>query len=187
MIYERYPKQVVLTDGKEVVLRPVDRSALEKLVSFYRKLPPKDRWFLKEDPCKPEVIEQWIDHQERGNAFCITAVCEEEIVAHASLLWRSAGGRKHVGILRIMVGEPFRSKRLGTWMVFDLIKRGMDLGLKKMRADFVVGFEDLAIEAVQKLHFSKGGVLKDFVCDQMGKYHDCQIMIKDLNAEWGDF
>ena len=187
MMYQRYPKEVVLTDGKEIVLRPVDRADLEKLVSFYRNLSPEDRWFFKEDPREPEVIRQWIENQERGNAFSIVAVHEEEVVAHASLLWRSGGGRKHMGKLRVMVGEPFRRKRLGTWMVFDLTKRAMDLGLRKMRADFVVGFEDLAIEAVQKLHFTKECVIRDYVRDQNGRYHDCQIMIRDLHEQWGDF
>jgi L-amino acid N-acyltransferase YncA len=186
-MHQRYPKEVVLTDGKEIVLRPVDRSDTEKLLSFYRRLSVQDRWFLKEDPCETAVIQQWIDNQESGKAFCIVAVHGEEIVAHASLLWRTGGGRKHLGILRIMVGEPFRNKRLGTWMVFDLIKRAMDLGLRKMRADFVVGFEDLAIEAVRKLHFSRECVITDYVCDQEGRYHDCQIMIRDLHEEWGDF
>lgn len=187
MIYETYPKEVVLRDGTEVVLRPVERSDQEMLIRFYQGFPEQERWFLKEDPCREDVIKEWICNQERGNAFCIAAVHEDEIVAHASLLWRPYGARRHVGRLRVMVGRDFRNKRLGTWMVFDLIKRAMDLGLEKMRADFVMGIEDAAIEAVRKLNFSDEGILRNYVRDESGKYHDCQIMIKDLHNEWGDF
>lgn len=187
MIYETYPKEVVLRDGTEVILRPVERADQDRLIRFYKGLPEPERWFLKEDPCREGVIAGWIENQEKGNAFCVAAVHEDQIIAHASLLWHPYGGRKHLGRLRVMVSRDFRNKRLGTWMVFDLIKKAMELGLEKMRADFVIGIEDSAIEAVRKLNFFDQGVLKNYVRDESGKYHDCMIMIKDLHKEWGDF
>ena len=92
-----------------------------------------------------------------------------------------------MGRLRITVSPDFRSKRLGTWMVFDLIRRAMELDLEKIQADFVVGVEDLAIEAVERLDFVKESLIKNYVRDEKGNYHDCQIMIKHLYKEWSDF
>jgi len=187
MLQERYPKEVVLTDGKEVTLRLLEEDDQDDLVRFYQELPSKERWFFKEDPCDSSVIRKWIGASRTGNALGVLAVYEGRAVAHASLLRRTYGGRRHVGRLRITVSPGFRSKRLGTWMVFDLIRRAMELGLDKIQADFVVGVEDLAIEAVQRLDFVKESLIKNYVRDEKGTYHDCRIMIKHLHKEWSDF
>jgi len=187
MLQKRYPKEVVLTDGKEVTLRPLEEEDQEDLVRFYQELPLRERWFFKEDPCDSFVIKKWIGARQTGNAHGVLAIYEGGVVAHASLLRRTYGGRRHVARLRITVSPGFRSKRLGTWMVFDLIRRAMELDLEKIQADFVVGVEDLAIEAVQRLDFVKESLIKDYVRDEKGTYHDCRIMIKHLHKEWSDF
>lgn len=178
---------MMLKDGEEVTLRPMDPEDLEGLCRFYTDIPPSMRWYMKEDPCDPEVIRKWVNNQKSGRAFSILAVHEGRIVAHAGLLMRPHGGRKHVGRLRIYVARDFRRKQLGTWMVFDLIRYAMNKGLEMIRTDFVVGVDDLAIKAVRKLDFVTEGVIKDYVKDEQGNYHDYQIMIKQLHREWGDF
>jgi len=81
----------------------------------------------------------------------------------------------------------FRQKRLGSWMLLDLIHLAMDKGLRDLRADFVVGIEDAAIEAACKLDFFKKAVLEDFIIDPQGQLHDLLIMTKHLHKDWGDF
>ena len=183
----RYPKEVLLKDGSEIILKTPDLHDRDALVQFYCSLPPKDRWFLKEDPTDEKVIDKWLSNHFEKRAFCVLAFQEKNIIAHAALLLRPLAGRRHVGRLRIVVAEAFRNKRLGSWMIFDLIRRAMEMGLEKLRADFVVGVEDAAIEAVHKLDFFKEGLLKDYVMDPEGRCYDYQIMIKHLHREWGDF
>ncbi|MCP4022474.1 MAG: GNAT family N-acetyltransferase [Desulfobacteraceae bacterium] len=187
MPQKRYPKEVVLKDGKEVILRMVEHDDLEKLVLFYQELKLSFRWFLKEDPSDPAVIKKWIDNQDMGKAFSILATSEGCVAGHAGLLLRPYGSRKHVGRLRIMVGPEYRGKQLGTWMVFDLTKRAMEMGLERIRADFVAGIEDRTIEAFRSMDFIKEGVLRDYVMDEDGNYYDYQIMIKHLHKKWCDF
>ena len=115
------------------------------------------------------------------------AVIGDRIVGHAALLLRRYGGRKHVARMRVMVAPDYRSKGLGTWMVFDLTKRAMEMGMEKLRTDFVVGVEDRAIAGVRKMGFVREALLKDYIRDQDGNYRDYQIMIKDLQQEWSDF
>lgn len=187
MLEKQYPKEVLLKDGSEIRFKTPDPEDSDVLLAFYAELPPQDRWFFKEDPTQKQVIEKWLKNHFSKKAFSVLAVYEKRIVAHASLLLRPHGGRRHVGRLRIMVAEDFRNKRLGSWMIFDLIRRAMELGLDKLRADFVVGIEDKAIEAVHKLDFYNEGLLKDYIVDSEGHFHDYQIMIKQLHREWGDF
>lgn len=183
----RYPKELVLKDCTEVILRPLDAEDLDKVLQFFRDLPLDNRWYLKEDPTQPEVIEKWIRNQSLGKSFCVLAVHDSRVVAHASLLRRLRGGRQHVGRIRLMVARDFRNKRLGTWMIFDLIRRAMELGLEKLRTDFIIGVEDLAIEAARKQDFVKEALLRNYYRDEAGNYFDCQIMIKDLHKDWSDF
>ena len=183
----RYPKEVILKDRREAILRSFEAGDKDKLAEFYGSLQLSLRWFLKEDPCDLSVIKKWIDNQAEGKAFSLIAVYDDRIVAHGTLLQRPYGGRRHVGRLRVMVASDFRNLQLGTWMVFDLIRRGMEMGLEKIRADFVIGLEDSAIEAFKKIDFIKEAVLKDYIRDQEGKYYDYQIMIKQLHKELSDF
>ena len=183
----RYPKEVILKDRREAILRPLEAVDREKLAEFYRNLELSLRWFLKEDPCDVNVIKKWIENQTEGKAFSLIAVYGDRIVAHGALLQRPYGGRRHVGRLRVMVAPDFRNLQLGTWIVFDLIRRGMEMGIEKIRADFVIGLEDAAIKALKKIDFTEEAVIKDYIQDQQGKYYDYQIMIKQLHKELSDF
>ncbi len=187
MFDERYPKEIILKDHNEVILRPVEDGDHEGLVGFFQDMHLSFRWFLKEDPCDPGVIQKWIENQKRGKAFSIMALCRDQVVGTAALLLRPYGGRKHVGRLRIVVAPEFTGRQLGTWLVFDLTKRAMEMGLQKIRADFVVGIEDMAIRAFRNMGFVEEGLLKEYIQDQNERYYDYQIMIKHLHKEWGDF
>lgn len=184
---ERYPKELILKDGTEAVLRPLEASHGEILRRFYEDMPLSDRWYMKDDATDPAIIRQWLDAVAADRAFSILAFVENRVVAHASLLRGFFGATKHVARLRILVAPDFRHKRLGTWMLLDLIRRAMDMGLAKIRSDFVVGIEDLAIDSAYKLDFVKESVLKDYVQDPDGKSYDYQIMIKHLHRDWSDF
>lgn len=183
----RYPKEIVLKDRKEAIIRPLEKEDKTLLQQFYGKIPENDRWYMRYDVMDPEVIHEWFENIDRGNIFSIIALSGEQIVAQAGLHMRGFGCTKHVGRLRIMVTPEFRHKRLGTWMLLDLIQLAMDKGLRELRADFVVGIEDAAIEAANKLDFFEKALLKDYAKDQQGNRHDMLIMIKRLHKDWGDF
>jgi len=177
----------MLKDGTEVTLTLVNKDNRDRLISFYASLSETDRWFLTEDTLDPQVIDSWLENQEKGNSFCIVATFDEVVVAHACLLMRRYGGRNRIGRLRVMVSRDFRGRRLGTWMIFDLTRRAMELGLEKLRADFVVGIDDPAIEAVKKMDFFRQGLLENYLLDQKGKKYDYIIMTKNLHKDWSDF
>ena len=183
----RYPKGLVLKDGVEAVIRPLEKNDEEALRLFYAGLSDNDRWYMRYDTLDPEVIGKWIKRVGRPDVYSTIAVSSDKIIGHASLHTRGFGATRHVGRLRITVAPEFRHKRLGTWMLLDLIQLAMDMGLETLRSDFVVGVEDAAIEAAYKLDFFKEAVLKDYVKDQRGFKYDIQIMVKRLHKDWGDF
>lgn len=183
----RYPKEVVLKNKKEAIIRPLEKEDQSMLSAFYTAIPEKDRWYIRYDVTDPTVIKSWVAAIDRGTVYSIVALAQDKVVAHASLHLREFGSTQHVGRLRIMVLPEYRHQRLGTWMLLDLIQLAMDKGLHDLRADFVVGVEDAAIEAAYKLDFFKSAVLKEYVKSPRGTRYDLQIMVKRLHRSYGDF
>ena len=183
----RYPKEVILKDGSEALIRPLEKSDEAALIRFYQTLPEEDRWYMKYNVLDAALIQKWINAIDRGNVHSIIALADNQIAAHAGLFMREHGSTQHVGRLRIVVVPDFRQKRLGTWMLLDLIRLAMDKGLSDLRADFVVGIEDAAINSAYKLDFFKKAVLEEYVKDPQGKRYDLMIMAKRLHKDWGDF
>jgi GNAT superfamily N-acetyltransferase len=181
----RYPKEVVLKNCKEAVIRSLQADDEPKLSAFYAAIPDEDLWYMCYDARDPEVIRSWIKYSDK--IFSTIAVSEDAIVAHARLHMREFGCFQHMGRLRIMVKPDHRRLRLGTWMLLDLIQCAMEKGLRELRADFVVDVEGAAIETAYKLDFFKKAILEDFVMDPQGKCHDLLIMTKRLHKDWGDF
>ncbi len=183
----RYPKECVLKECVEAVIRPLEVSDRQLLSHFYSRIPESDRWFMNYDVMDAAIMDKWFEAVEKGNVCSILALCGETIVGQGSLYLRSFGATSHVGRFRIVVLPEFRQKRLGTWLLLDLIQLAMDRGLEMLRADLVAGVEDAAIEAVQKFDFFKFGELKDYVKDIDGNRQDLVIMVKRLHKGWSDF
>jgi L-amino acid N-acyltransferase YncA len=187
VIEGRYPKEVVLKDGSDVILRPIEEADKEAVLSFYDALPREETWFFKDDPSSPDVIRRWVSAIVSGTAVSILALQEGRVVGHAAILTRTRGGRRHIGRIRIRLASDVRGKRLGNWMLFDLIRRAMDLDLELLRAEFMVGLQDEAIEAMERWDFRPEALLKGYLRDAAGNPRDYLIMIKRLHKEWSDF
>lgn len=181
----RYPKEIVLKDTQEAVIRPLAKEDEPLLRRFYSEISEEDRWYMRLDVMDPEVIRGWIEGKD--DVFSIIALCAERIVAHARLHTHRYGCYHHQGRLRIIVMPDYRRKRLGNWMLLDLIHLAMEKDLRELRADFVMDIEDTAIETAYRLDFFKKAVLEDFVIDPQGRMHNLVIMTKRLHKDWGDF
>ena len=110
----RYPKEVVLKDKTEAIIRPLEKRDETKLRELYAALPEKDRWFMRHDVVNPDVVHRMVAAIGKGNVISMVALVGDRIVAHASLLMRGYGCTRHVGRLRIAVMPELRHKRLGT-------------------------------------------------------------------------
>ena len=183
----RYPKECVLKDCQEAVIRLLAMGDEEALAAFYNQIPAEDRWCMRYDATQPEIVQKWFTGISQGTVESIVAVCEGRIVGHGSLHWRGFGVSRHVGRFRIIVLPEYRQQRLGTWLMLDLIQLAMDRGLELLRVDLIEGLEDAAIEAMIKFDFIKSAVLEDYARDPQGRHHNMVIMIKRLHKVWSDF
>lgn len=183
----RYPKECVLKDCEEVVIRPIKSDDRVLLNDFYTQIPESDRWLMNYDVMDPIVMDKWFRAVEKGNVACVLSFCEDCVVGQGSLYMKKFGATSHVGRLRITVLPQFRQKRLGTWLLLDLIQLAMDQGLEMLRADLAGDIENNVIEALKKFDFFKYAELENSVKDFSGYHHNLVIMIKRMHQNWSDF
>jgi L-amino acid N-acyltransferase YncA len=177
----------MLKDREDTVIRLLEPGDRQRLETFFLEISEPDRWFMKYDVLTPEVMAKWFTGIETGAVSSIVALCQDRIIGHASLHKRTFGATRHVGRLRITVHPDFRKKRLGTWMLLDLIQLAMDQGLEMLRMDVIRGIEDTAIDAVTRLDFFRYATLEGYVKDLEGKPRDLVVMVKRLHQDWSDF
>jgi L-amino acid N-acyltransferase YncA len=157
------------------------------LDDFHTQIPESDRWLMNYNVMDATIMDNWFDAVEKGNIACILSLCDDCVVGQGSLYMRNFGATSHVGRFRITVLPEFREKRLGTWLLLDLIQLAMDKGLEMLRADLADGIENDAIDALKKFDFFKYAELENSVKDYSGNHHDLVIMIKHLHKKWSDF
>lgn len=188
-MFDQYPKLLVLKDGTPVLLRPMRPEDERELRAFFERIPERERWFRRENVLDPTVIHKWFENMDYMRVLPMVAIREEDgrIIANLSLHRRPWGFLSHIGHIRILVDPAYRGLRLGTWMLLDLVKLAMGMGVEKIVAEFVSGVEDAAMKGVEKLDFFKAAVLERHVKDPEGNYHDLVIMVKNLHKDWSDF
>jgi RimJ/RimL family protein N-acetyltransferase len=188
-MFEDYPREVVTKDGTPILIRPLAREDEQRLNDFFARVPVEERWFLRQKMDDPEVVRKWMEELDFNRVVPMVAVKQEDqtIIANVRLHRRESACMEHLAHLRIMVDPSFRHQRVGTWMLLDVIRLAMAIGLEKLVAEFVAGVEEAAVNAAHKLDFFEEAVLRDYVKDPQGNYHDLMIMVKKLHRDWSDF
>ncbi len=182
-------KRETLKDGTRVLIRDLHKEDLDKLMKFYRSLPPDDRVYLKVDVTKRKVVEDRMKLIEEGTIFRIIALHDDEIVGDGMFEISKEVWRKHQGELRVIVARPFQRKGLGMLMFRELhslaLKKDIDKIVVKMMKP-----QKGAINICKKLGFHKETIIPNYVWDQEDKPQDLVIMSckpKDLWRELEHF
>ncbi len=183
---EEYPKEIILKDSTQVTLRPMERSDEGKLLTFFERISEEDRWYLRDDVSDPQTIHRWVEELNYKRVIPILALTEDRIIGDATLHRRRYGSSHHVGKIRIVIDPDYRMKRLGTWMVLDLIQLATGTGLEKVVAE-VAQEEAAAIQALRRLDFVCEGRIPELHKDPKGDLYDLLIMVKNLHPRWTDF
>ena len=185
---DEYPKQVILKDGTEIVLRILRTTDFKSLREFFNRIPEEERWLTKHDLADSDLIETWVEQIDLDRAIPVVADLDGRLVGQAVLHRHGYGCTAHIGRLRILVDPEFRGRRLGTWLMFDIINLGINVGLERLEARLAMGLEDAAIQGCRKLDFYEAAKLPRYAKSFGGQdYYDLMIMIKRLHAGWDDF
>jgi len=176
-----FPKQIILRDRSAVTLRPMVREDKEGLLTFFRRLPPEDRQFLKDDVTRAEIIEAWARDLNYDRVLPILAEFEGRIVGDATLHRQAYGWMRHVGEIRLVTDPYLRRRGLATAMAREIFYLALQAGLDKMVAEMVAD-QVAAIKVFGKLGFQQEARLVNHIVDLQGRKHDLVIMTTDIPA-----
>ena len=182
-----YPKEIILKDGTGVTLRPIQAEDEALLARMFDRFSEDDRWFLNHDVTDSGLLEGWVKQNNPHRIISIVAILEGRIIANALLKRHDYGSKNHIGKVRISVDPDFRKKRLGTWMLLDLINLGIGLGLEKLLMELVKYRDSNVIRGIRNLDFYEEAVLHNHIKDRGGNLQDLIIMVKQLHRGWEDF
>lgn len=179
---DAYPKRVMLRDGGQVIMRPLEAGDKLELLSFFKRVPAEDRYYLKENVTDPEVIEAWISNLDFHRIIPIVALAEDKIVADATLHRSRSMARRHVGELRVVVEPDYRKAGLGRRLIRELLDIAADLELQLVTFELVAAREKAAINAARSVGFRAVATLPNRITDYWGNYQDLVLLEMSLRG-----
>jgi L-amino acid N-acyltransferase YncA len=184
-----YPKKVTLRDGSTVTLRPLSESDAQALTAFFSRIPEDERFFLRDDVSSPDVVGRWISKLNYDRALPLVAIDDGRIIGDAVLVRSRHGAYRNLAGLRVAVDPDVRQQGLGTALMKELCDIAADAELERVTAEFVVGVQDDAIGAAERLGFLRAATIHELLRDQHGRPHDVAVMSLPLGKwyEWWNF
>jgi len=176
-------KTETLKDGKKVTIRLLTLKDLDRLMTFYRSLPPEDRKYLRVDVTDRKVVAERIRLIDQGQVFRIIALYKDKVVADGALELSGEEWRRHQGEVRLIVSRPYRRKGLGMIMIRELYflaaARNVETIVAKMMRP-----QKGAQTIFHRLGFREEALLPDYVRDLTGRTQDLLIMVCNLGDMW---
>jgi len=176
-------KTETLKDGKKVTIRALTSKDLDRLMAFYRSLPPEDRKYLRVDVTDRKVVAERIRLIDKGQFFRIIALHKDKIVADGGLELSGEKWRRHQGEVRLIVARPFRRKGLGMIMIRELYFLAAANNVATIVAKMMRPQRE-AQTIFHRLGFREEALLPDYVRDLTGRTQDLLIMICNLGDMW---
>jgi len=178
-------KSETLKDGKKVSIRELTGKDLDRLMAFYKSLPPEDRRYLRIDVTDRKVVAERLGLIDQEKVFRIIALYKDKIIADGALELSGEEWRRHQGEVRLIVARPFRRKGLGMIMVRELYflasaRNVATIVAKMMRP------QKSAQTIFHRLGFREEALLPDYVRDLTGRTQDLLVMVCDLKDMWSE-
>ena len=183
MVIPRFLKVVTLKSGLRVVLRPFAAEDKDKLLDFFRKLPPEDRQWMREDVTDAAVVDKWIENMDPSRALAIVAEADDRVIADATLYMWPHGWHRHIGEIRCAVDGNHRKQGLGMLMLSELFSLALQFDLDKLVAE-VMKEQEQVVAMLERLGFQKEAELKGHVMDMAGRKHDLVILTNFVSVLW---
>jgi RimJ/RimL family protein N-acetyltransferase len=164
-VLRAYPRTMTLSDGRQVRLRLMSPGGdVYRLHAFASSLPKDDLQFLRVDITRLMVVMLWAQNIKAGRTVTVLAEVDGEVVGYASMHNDQVSWQRHLGELRIQVGQAYR---------------GCGLGIEKIVAQMTVD-QRQAIALVERHGFKHEAVLRDFVIGRDGRKNDLVVMTCDV-------
>jgi ribosomal protein S18 acetylase RimI-like enzyme len=159
-------------------IRPITADDIPALLDFVRKLPERDRTFLKEE-IGEETVRGWCSAQDGSRRW----VCVDTSVEGILAIIPGTGWSSHVGELRLVVDAAHRGQGIGPRLARHGLLEALSLGLEKIFVEVVARESDVAI--FTRIGFRPEALLEGHIRDREGRRHDLVIMAHQVGEQSG--
>ncbi len=176
---DRFPQEVVLRDGRRVLVRPFAEHDTGQLYEFFQRLPTEMRRFAWDNIDDPVLIENWGQNIDYSKVLPLLAINGHHIVADASLHCRDRGPLRLVGRIKWLIDPGYRAQGLGITLVNNFISIARDYGLRYLSCMPIADLEDDAVETLVNLGFQKFAI-PGYGADPDGNAYDMVKLVLRL-------
>ena len=176
-----YPRTLTLDNNTAVSLRLMTTADADRIVAFARNLPADDLLFLRMDITNPDVVAQWVQNLVAGRTVTVIAEANDAMAGYASLHHTEVTWQRHLGEIRIQVGQHYRSQGLGRALAGEIFTIARGLGLRKLVAQ-MTSDQKGAVATFKRLGFQVEALLQDFVIDRSDRTRDLMVMAYDVTG-----
>ena len=179
-----YPKALQVTGDGAITVRPMVATDAEALLTFFRRVPDNERYFLKDDVASETVIDSWARHLDYDRALPLLAFDGDRVCADGVLIRHRGNARSHYAEVRIVVDPEYRDRGLGTALLKELIDIAWDAEIESVQGEFVKGMQDDALSAIKALGGVEAGTISDAYRDESGHQYDLVFLRVPLGRSW---
>jgi len=180
---DKYPKDVRLKNGTNIVLRMFTDEDMELLISFFQNLPTKDRMYLRIDVMQRENILRRYGNVNYDLMFPVLALSDSKVIAIGTLYRPAFGWMRNLGEIRVVVAPKFQRLGLCTILTKELFFHALTTDLFKIQAELMED-QKSALSCFEKLGFKQEAILKKHVSDIEGNRCNLILMSLDIQEMW---
>jgi L-amino acid N-acyltransferase YncA len=179
----RHPlsRSLLLSGGLSVSLRPMRPDDVDRILAFAQRLSADDLVLLRMDITDRDVVRWWARQLESDRAVSLLAEAQGSLIGYGSLFHSDLTWQRHLGEIRLLVDQPYRSRGLGHALVGELFQIARDRGLRKLVAH-VTADQRGAMGMFERHGFRAEALLQDFVIDRHGRTRDLVVMAHDVEG-----
>lgn len=179
---QKFPKTVVLKDGKKATLRPLHIADEKDFHQLFLGIAEPERMFIKHRVTDLKVIHDWCQNIDYGRNLPLVALIGGKIVGDATLHQQLGGWKRHIGRVSVLVHPEFRGRGLARALIAEILELARSEGLEKVEAEFI-GEQKAAVHMFAMLGFSQLLRLDDYVKDMQAIAHDYILMGLELKTD----
>ncbi|MCX7678327.1 MAG: GNAT family N-acetyltransferase [Spirochaetes bacterium] len=186
-MFDDYPKKIILKDNTECIFTIADGTTISDVLDLFPRINKDDLWVLPRDYTRREAMDFFIRSFNPEENVHILAKVNNLLVGLGSLYYTRFGARKHIGKVEVLIDETYKKKRLGTWLILELVSIAQMLKLELLEIHLVAGKDDAAITAAKRINFIPQATLKNYLQDRNGRWMDLIILLKEIHESWSDY
>ncbi len=180
-----YRTVITLSDGAQVVLRPLQQDDDERLMDMFQQVSQEDLNFFRNDVQDRELLNKWMAEMNYDKVFPLVAVVGDRFVGEATLHFL-AGPYRHLAEVRIFLTKGFRRRGLGTAMLKTMVQLARRVGRHQLIAEIPVE-QSNAIKAFKGVGFEARFTREDYFMTPDGITHDVTVLTLRLVKPTGEF